>query len=241
LLLVAAGALHAAEPAGFSPVRTTNAPGGFSLALPDCWNEMNPRFSVMFVDVEKVGPARNVDAFGYQLNPTNEFAAPPFISIQVARRGGLSGAGLDMLNDACVRKSAALLRLRGEGVEPDDIVSSSFDPIRRSLRIEYRRTDAMLGQLHAIDFVQFLRRGSVNVNCVATEEAFEECHALFNAALSSLTLQPTFEAALSPPLPAGAGLSALKSRLSMLGVLFVAMTVGRFYLSREPKVMSDEI
>src|SRR4030095_5753406 len=119
----------------------TNVQSYFRIHLPADWKEMNPKLAITFIDAEKTGPGANVEAFGYQVSPTNEPLALPFITVQVAWSGGLSGSALDMLQDADLRRNGALLRLRGDGVRAEDIDNCSYDPAKHAWRIDYLQED----------------------------------------------------------------------------------------------------
>ena len=219
----------------------TNARGYFRIHLPADWKEMNPKLAVTFIDREKTGPAANVEAFGYQVSATNEPLDLPFITVQVARSGGLSGSALDMLQDEDVRRNGAFLRLRGDGIREQDIDNSSYDPVRRAWRIDYRKADQKRGPLRAIDYVFFVGRGSVNITCVAGAGSFDEWSPTFEEALRSFELDASLRSRLGSSLSSQTRLSVLKTRLGMLFVFFLGLMAYYFFKSFEPRVMSDEI
>ena len=221
--------------------RFTNAQGYFRIQLPADWKEMNPKLAITFIDVEKTGPAANVEAFGYQVSATNEPLDLPFITVQVARSGGLSGSALDMLQDEDTRRNATLLRLRGEGIREQDIDSSSYDPVRRAWRIDYRKEDEKRGPLRAIDCVFFVGRGSVNITCVAGAGSFDEWSPTFEEALDSFQVDESLRSRLGSSVSPEMRLSALKLRLSMSFLIFLGLMAWHLLKGREPQVMSDEI
>ena len=219
----------------------TNAQDAFRIHLPADWKEMNPKLAITFIDPEKTGPAVNVEAFGYQVSATNEPLDLPFITVQVARSGGLSGSALDMLQNEDTRRNATLLRLRGDGIREQDIDSSSYDPVRRAWRMDYRKADEKRGSLRAIDYVFFVGRGSVNITCVARGESFDDWSPTFEEALRSFEVGESLRSRLGSGLSPQTRLTALKSRLTMGFVFFIGLAVWHFFKNREPQVMSDEI
>jgi hypothetical protein len=240
ILFVGFGA-RAAESEANPEDRFTNAQGYFRIHLPANWKEMNPKLAITFIDVEKTGPAVNVEAFGYQLSATNEPLDLPFITVQLARSGGLSGSALDMLKDEDVRRNGALLRLRGEGIREQDIDNSSYDPVRGAWRIDYRKEDEKRGSVRAIDYVVFVGRGSVNITCIAGAASFDGWSPTFEEALRSFEVDASLHSQLASSVSPRTRLSALKSRISMGFVFFFGLMAWHFFKSREPRVMSDEI
>lgn len=246
LILLAGACCPAGEPdqrPAVPFVRFTNAQHLFSLVLPEDWRLMDRNRAKSLLDTERSGSYTNTASFGYMppAPGTNDSASSSYIVVHVIHSRRWMPNTIAVLDNPEFRQTGALLRLRGEGVRQEDIVSTSFHPGELLLRTDYSFTGDDGEEFKAIDCVIFTERGTVDIACVARADDYEKLKTRFERALSSFDLHSSLRYQAGTSMAGLDNLPATRAGSQMRYIPLVILVILGFFKWRASRVMSDEV